>query len=200
MAAGRVATGFSLAWVAKYSATGTTVTYTNGMRLGRSVDVTLSPETSDNEPFYADNIAAETPGAIFTGGTVSLTIDGLKDAVRQLIMGTTSTESVTVGSSSVTVYVDDDDTVAPYVGIGFVVRYMEAGVTSYVPVVLTKAQFNIDELSAATQENEIEFQTQTLEANLMRDDSAKHAWRKIGAEQTTETLAEAVVKALLDVT
>lgn len=203
MAAGRVLTGFSLPYVATYAHTGTTVTYSGGSQLARGVSVSVSAESSDNNVFYADNVSAETSGGIFTGGTVTLTVDGLKDAARTLIMGIGTTETITVGTgsgSSVSVEVYDDDQTAPYVGIAFVARYMEGGVTSYVPYLLTKCQFALDGLEAATQEDQVEFQTQELTASILRDDSAKHAWRKIAAAQTTETAALNVIKKFLSIT
>lgn len=201
MAAGRVLTGFSLPYVALYSNSGTTITYTSGQKLARGVEVTVAPEASEANVFYADNVSAETSGGIFTGGTVTLTVDGLKDAARRLIMGLTTTESVTVGTNTtVAMDVFDDDQVAPYVGVGFIARYMEDGDTTYVAYILPKCQFNLSELSAATQEEEIDFQTQELEANILRDDSAKHAWKKISAEQETEAAAEAVIKAIFSIT
>lgn len=197
MAAGRVITGYSKPYVALYSATGATVTYSGLKQLARGVDVSIEPDSSDSSSFYADNVAAETVGGQFTGGTVTLTVDGLKDEARALIMGIKTTETVTVGSETVKVQVDDDAASIPYVGIGFVVRYMENGETTYVPVVLTKTAFNVDGIEAATQEDEIDFQTQELEATIMRDDTAKHAWRKIAAAQTTEDDAVDVISALL---
>ena len=71
--------------------------------------------------------------------------------------------------------------------------------SSLITLFFTKASFSVDGLDAATQEEEIEFQTTELEAALMRDDSQHHAWRKIGAEQATEAAAVNVVKALLNI-
>ena len=197
MAAGRVLTGFSMPYVAVYSASNETVTYTDVSRLARGVSVALAIESGDGSTFYADNVAAEGTGGVFTGGTVTLTVDGLKDEARKLIMGLAAPTSLTVGSDTVDVYSYDTDQNIPYVGIGFVARYMENGVTSYVPVVLTKTQFDVDGMEAATQAESIEFQTQELTATIMRDDSAKHSWRKIAAAQTTEEKAVAVIRALL---
>ena len=67
MAAGKVCTGFSMPYVAKYSATGGTVTYSEAMRLARGVSVEVAPEVGDDNKFYADNIAAETATGTFTG-------------------------------------------------------------------------------------------------------------------------------------
>lgn len=197
MANGRVITGFSKPYVALYSAEGTTVTYSSGTALARGVSVSLDIETGDNENFYADNIMAESAGGTFTGGTVTLTVDGLKDAARKLIMGLPTETSLTVGTATVKVQEYDDRQAIPYVGIGFVVRYMENGVTSYVPYVFPKCIFSEDGIEANTQEESIEFQTTELTATLMRDDSTNHRWRRIAEAQTTEALAEDAVEAML---
>lgn len=199
MANGKVITGYSRPFVALYNNNEGTITYSSGMPLARGVDVSVEAETGDAVNFYADNVMAESVGGVFTGATITMTVDGLKDAARKLIMGLPNAEPLTVGSDSVDIYTYDDRQNIPNVGIGFVVRYMESGVTTYQPVVFTKASFSVDGLDAATQEEEIEFQTTELEASLMRDDSEHHAWRKIGAEQTTETAAVNVVKALLNI-
>jgi len=199
MANGKVITGYSRPFVALYSNNEGTITYSSGMPLARGVDVSVEAETGDAVNFYADNVMAESVGGVFTGATITMTVDGLKDAARKLIMGLPNAEPLTVGSDSVDIYTYDDRQNIPNVGIGFVIRYMESGVTSYQPVVFTKASFSVDGLDAATQEEEIEFQTTELEASLMRDDSEHHAWRKIGAEQTTEAAAVNVVKALLNI-
>lgn len=199
MANGKVITGYSKPFVALYNNNEGTITYSSGMPLARGVDVSVEAETGDAVNFYADNVMAESVGGVFTGATITMTVDGLKDAARKLIMGLPNAEPLTVGSDSVDIYTYDDRQNIPNVGIGFVIRYMESGVTTYQPVVFTKASFSVDGLDAATQEEEIEFQTTELEAALMRDDSQHHAWRKIGAEQATEAAAVNVVKALLNI-
>jgi len=193
MANGQVITGFSKPKVAVYSYASNAVTYASRMALARGVSVELSLETSDTTDFHADNVVAESAGGVFTGGTVTLTVDGLKEEARRLLMGLPAAEKV----NDVDVYVYDDRQVIPYVGVGFVVRVMENGITSYIPYVLTKVIFEEDGLSAETQGESIEFQTSELTGTLMRDDTANHAWRKIGAGQTTEAAAEAVIDSIL---
>ena len=193
MANGKVCTGFSKPFVALYSATGGAVTYSGGIPLARGVEVSLDVEGSSDNDFYADNVIAETDNQAFTSGTVTLTVDGLKAAARKLISGVTTTK--TVGQVEWDVY--DDAAVVPYVGIGFIARYMEDGVTTYAPVVLTKCKFSPEGLDAATQEEEIDWQTSELEATIYRDDSTNHAWKMIGADQTTEAAAEAAIAAAL---
>lgn len=198
MASGRVITGFSAPWVAKYAATGTTVTYTSAQILARGVNVKIEPEdASSDNIFYADNVSAEVVQGIFTGGTLTLTVDGLLDAAEKLVYGLPAAESVTVGSSSVNVTSYGDNMSIPYVGVGFVIRYQNDGVVSYVPMVVPKCRFKQHSVEAATQESDIDWQTQELEATILRDDSANHNWKKIGEAQTTEAEAVNVVKALL---
>lgn len=197
MANGRVITGFSKPVVATYSASGTTVAYTGFMDLARGVDVSIDIETNDDNDFYANNVKAESAGNVFSSGTVTLTVDGLKEEARTLIMGLPAATSVSVGSASVDVYEFDDRQVKPYVGVGFIVRYMEDGVTSFVPYVLPKTIFSDLGIEAETQEESIDFQTTELEATIMRDDSENHRWQRIGDAQTTEDAAYAVLSALL---
>ena len=197
MANGQVITGFSKPVVALYSATGTTVSYTGLMPLARGVDVSLDIETNDDNDFYADNVVAESAGNTFSSGTVTLTVDGLKAEARKLIMGLPEPTSVSLGSNTVEVYDYDDRQAKPYVGVGFIVRYMEDGVTSYVPYMLPKVIFNDLGIEAETQEESIDFQTTELEATIMRDDSDNHRWQRVGANQTTEALAYSVLQALL---
>lgn len=199
MANGKVITGYSKPYVALYNANEGSPTYSGGMPLARGVDVSVEAETGDAVNFYADNVMAESVGGVFTGATITMTVDGLKDAARKLIMGLPNAESMTVGSETVQVYKYDDRQQIPNVGIGFIIRYMEQGVTTYQPVVFTKASFSVDGIEAATQEEEVEFQTTELEAALMRDDSANHVWRIIAADQTTETAAENIIKGILNV-
>lgn len=199
MANGKVITGYSKPYVALYNANNGNPTYSSGMPLARGVDVSVSSENSDGTNFYADNVVAESAGGVFTGASITMTIDGLKNDARQLVMGLPAPTELTVGSETVNVYEYDDRQQIPYVGIGLIVRYMEMGVTTYSPVVFTKAAFNVDGLEAATQEDEIEFQTSELEATLMRDDSANHTWRRIAEDQTTEAAAEDIIKAMLNI-
>lgn len=199
MANGQVGTGFSKPFIAKYSNAGTVVTYTNGMDLARGVDNELSIETSDANIFYADNVEAESAGARFTGGTVSITVDGLLYAARKLAFGITNESTLTVNSSSVKVLEYDDEQEVPYLGYAFVQRVLEDGVTYYVPIVLPKIQFTPETVSAATQEEEIDWQTTALEANIFRSDDEKHRWLRIAERQTTEAAAVAVYKAMLGI-
>ena len=196
MANGRVITGFSKPYVAKYATTensGTIVlSYSNGQILARGVSVSMSVESSDDNNFYADNIIAETAAGSFGSGDLTLTVDGLLDAATKLILGLPAADG-----DGWTHYGDSMD--IPYMGVGFVVRYMSGGSTSYVPVVLHKCKFSVPNIDAATQEDSIDFQTQELTAKILRDDTANHEWRVVGTAVTTETLAENAIKSYLSI-
>ena len=191
MAAGKVLTGFSKPYVALYSASGTTITYTSGQLLARGVDVSISPEASEDNIFYADNVEAENVSGMLTGGSVDLTVDGLLTAAERLIMGLPAAVDGWIAY--------DDDQQVPDVGLGFICRYMSGGVTTYVPIVLAKCRFTQIETEAATQEDEIDWQTQSLSATFTRSDDAKHSWKFVGDDQTTEAAAEAVLKTKLGI-
>lgn len=197
MANGRVITGFSLPFVAEYGTTtgtnGVELDYSNGAILARGVSVSMSTEYSDDNNFYADNVIAETATGSFGSGELTLTVDGCFDSAMKLILGLPAADG-----SGWTHYGDSMN--IPYVGVGFIVRYMSAGVTSYVPVVLHKCKFNVPNIDASTQEDSIDFQTQELTATVLRDDTANHEWRVIGSAQSTEAAAEALIKSYLSIT
>lgn len=199
MANGKVITGYSKPYVALYSANEGSPTYSSGQPLARGVSVQVESSTGDAVNFYADNVIAESAGGVFTGATLTMVVDGLKDAARKLIMGLPAATSKTINGESVDIYEYDDRQAIPYVGVGFIIRYMENGVTTYQPVVFTKGTFAVDGLSAQTQEENLQFQTTELTVTVMRDDSAHHTWRMIAADQTTEQAAENIVRSLLGI-
>ena len=195
MANGKVITGYSKPIVAKYTYSSNTITYSNVMALARGVEVNMEVEIGDATNFFADNTISEAVAGQFNGATATLTVDGLKDTARDLIAGLVTQKNITVGTSTVKAKVYDDLQVIPYVGIGFVVRYMENGVTTYAPVILPKAQFSPESIKAATQGEEVEFQTTELQATVMRADDDNHSWKVVAEDQATEADAVAVINA-----
>jgi len=191
MVAGRVCTGFSKPWVAVYGNVGTVVTYSSAQQLARGVSVNLQPESSEDNNFYADNVVAESGAGEFIGGTVELEVDGLFRDTEDLIFGAPAAVDGWVA--------DGDEASAPFCGVGFIVRWMSEGVTTFQPVVLPKVKFNIPEEERATQEDEIDWQTTTLVATLMRDDTANKNWRYRGSAFSTEAEAEEALKEFLGV-
>ena len=189
---GKVATGFSYPYVATYSASQGTITYSDAMELARGVSVSLQPETSDANIFYANNQQAESGPNRFTGGTCSLTVDGLLITAERFIMGLPA-----AGADGWTAYGDSAD--IPYVGIGYIARFMSGGAKSYTPTILVKAKFQQINSDYATQEEEIDWQTQELTADLFRGDDSNHSWKYIGADFETEAEALAALKLKLGI-
>lgn len=199
MSYGKVCTGFSAPYVAKYNNAGGTVTYTDGMRLARGVSVSISPEVGDDNTFYADNIAAETEDGVFTGGSVKLTVDGLHSAAETFIYGLPAADEITVGDKVVKVRKYGNKMSVPYVGIGVVVEYRSDGVTTYAPVILTKGRFKTNGTEAQTREDTTSWQTQDLEATIARDDTPEHNWKWVAEDQSTEAEAIAIIESIFNV-
>ena len=195
MANGKVITGYSKPIIAKYVYNQGTISYSDKTPLARGVEVSMDVEIGDATNFFADNTISESVAGQFNGATATLTVDGLKDTARDLIAGLVTSTTIIANSSTVVAKVYDDLQVIPYVGIGFVVRYMENGVTTYAPVILPKAQFSPESLKAATQGESVEFQTTDLTATIMRADDTNHSWKIVAADQTTEAAAVAVINA-----
>lgn len=200
LAAGKVATGFSFPAVALYENNGGVTSYSSGLRLARGVSVDLDISTGDDNRFSADNRTAETQEGRFESGNVNLTVDGLLIAAKRLVMGLPVARAVTQGQLSFNLYDHGDAQKIPYVGFGYITRYMSNGITTYVPTILWKIRFNQLSKSAATEEDgEIDWQTQDMTAAISRDDTPAHNWLSEGDDYTTEEEAWAVIAAILGI-
>ena len=200
MAYGKVIIGFSAPFVGVYNNNGGTVTYTNGQRLARGVDVDLNPEVSDDNDFYADGEIAETEGGKFKRGTVKFTVDGLHDAAERLIYGLPDPEEMQINDTlKVKVTKRGNDEKPPYVGAGFIIWYQSDGVVTYQPIILPKVKFATHGTKAKTQEEKKNWQTQELEATVCRDDTEKRNWHWLIEEQSSEEEAIVILEALLGV-
>ena len=68
----------------------------------------------------------------------------------------------------------------------------------YWPLILPKIKFGLPSDEVATQEDQIDWQTQELTATIQRDDTTAKNWKVISAEGlATEADAYAAVKAFL---
>lgn len=189
-----VTTGFSLPYVAKYANTTGTNVFSNGIKLARGVSVAVDADVVDDNNFYADNIIAESENGNVSGGTLTLTVDGLSPEARRLIMGLP-----TANTAGWTSY--GDSASQPYVGVGFLRRTMNNGTTNWWAVVFPKCKFAFDGEDAETAEDQISWQTKELEATFMRDDTSNHVWKYVNdTAYSTEALAEAALKTFLSIT
>ncbi len=194
MSVGKIVTGFSKPYVALYAASSNTVTYSSGQLLSQGVSVSGSADTADDNNFYADNVISESESGVFTSGELSLTVKGLEQAAEKLIMGLPAADTTT----GLMAY--DDDQAVPDVGIGFVVRYMKDGVTTYTPVIYPRCAFQFPNIEAATQEENIDWQSQELTATIKRAEDSKRTWKYVGGAETTEAAAEDKIKAFFSIT
>lgn len=202
MEAGRVATGFSYPVVSKYSNSGGTVSFADGMVLARGVSVELDVTVAEDNNFYANNVVAESDNGRFESGSMTLTVDGLNPTARSFIQGLPEPEPMTYGSDpeeSVDVIHVGDSAAAPYVAVGVIGRYRSGGQDIFVPYVFPKTRFHSNGLSLATQEESIDWQTEELTADVNRDDSPNHDWRLILADQSSEQAAMDVLNGILKV-
>lgn len=168
-----VATGFSRIHVAKYSAANGEITYTQCRELARARSMEISVDSVDSNDYYANNVLAESEGAVFSKGTATIVVDGLTAEEEAFILGIPIPES-DEGD------VEFGDAVnPPYLGIAGVKEYKLDGVVSYRPILLKKGRFSIPNDSVSTREASTAWQDQTLEATIGRDDSAKHNWKSI---------------------
>lgn len=192
--------GLSKPYYAKYANTGGEIGYTDGGLLGKAVEVSVQIDTSESNNLYADNGIAESDTS-FAGGTLTITTDDLEQEAAAAILGlTANTYEVGEGEDAeeVSELVFDDDMDAPDLGVGFVIKKKKSGVDKYRAIVLHKVKFTVPEDAATTQGETVEWQTPELEAVIMRDDSAKHAW-KSEATVESEALAEAYIKQKLGI-
>lgn len=200
LAAGQVVTGFSCPVVAKYSNSGSAVSYSDGMDLARGVSMDPDVETtSDENVFYANNRSAESAQGRFKAGTLKLTVDGLLTAAEKLIMGlgTAATSTVTVSSTTVNVVDYGNAQQIPYVGVGAVVRSQSHGTEMFRAIVYPKVRFAQFAVKAETAGDDIDWQTTELEAQISRDDSAKENWMRCSEPLETELEAYNAVRVML---
>lgn len=189
--------GLSDVYVAKYGASGGTVSYTGGIKLAKAVEVDISISTATRNVLRADNADAEVDSR-FSGGTLKYTPDDLMQDELALILGITES-AVTGDAGTQKELVYNDDANPPDIGWGGVVKKQKNGALKYRAIVLSKIKFKLPEETAKTEGETIDWQTPTLEADIMRADDVKHTWKR---ESTFDAQADAVayVKTALGIT
>ena len=197
MSNGKVFTGYSHPVAASYAASAGVVTYSNPFVIARGVSVDISLTTSSGSYFYADNAAQETSPGKFVSGTVTLTNDEPKPDAATKIYGLPEKTTKTVNQKQVSYQGYGEAATYPYLGVGFICRFQEDGVETFVPVVLTKVRFAAPNTTVETQGEEISFQTTTLTGTMALDDATVKNWKLVFDAETTEADAIAVLEAFL---
>lgn len=192
-----VTTGYSRIHVAKYAYADGKVTYSGCIELARARGMETDIETTDENNFYANNQVAETEPARFKSGKAKITVDGLNGEEEAFILGIEES-TVTVGEKEVPVVKFGNKMTPPYLGIGSVKRMQLNGVESFRPVIFCRAKFAIPPDAAETQEEDISWQDQELEATLTRDESSEKNWKMIPkTNYATEDEAVEFIRAFL---
>lgn len=192
---GRVVTGYSYPMVAGYSydSTNSEIVFSNAQFLARGVSWDIALDSNTDDSFYADNRRAEGGEGKFVGGTLTNTVDGLFAAGERFIMGLPA--AAADGS-----YVYDDDQSKPYVASGCVTEWLSDGVYSYTATVLIKTRYNEIPERRETRGANTNYQTTPLTARIEKADDAKHSWKWISADFTTEDAALAALQTYLGYT
>ena len=190
LASGQVVTGFSFPQVALYSASGGIVTHTGVRNLARGVSINPQITVANGgNILYLNNRASERGKPHFRTGTLGVGVDGLRVASEKMIMGIPeeSSETVEIGNNqSVEFYTYDDDQNVPYVSLGVVVQLQSNGEVYFIGFVYTKLQFDQFDVPATTEGQEIDWQTQNLTAQILTDDTARHAWKWVSEPLASE--------------
>lgn len=177
------------------------ITYTNGGSLGKATEVDVAINTSEDNNLYADNGIAETDRQ-FTDGTLTVGTDHLSQEVSQVILGAREVpleEIPGITDTDVKELVFDDEMANPYLGQGIIIKTQKNNKTAWRAVVFTKTMFNVPDEAATTQGEQIEWQTPSLVAAILRDDSDTHVWKR-EATFSTEAQAEAYLDYRLGIT
>lgn len=186
--------GLSKPFYAIYTAENNSVAYENGGSMGKAVEAEIEPDDNDTAVFYADNGPAESAN-MFSGGTLTLSVDRLDSGVVAAILGITPGSSTT--PSGTTLEFAAENTI-PYVGVGLIAKSIVDGSPVWMGIILTKVQFKMPTLDLETQGEEIEFTANELEATILRDDTTNGAWMRWGYF-TTEANAETWIKGQLSI-
>lgn len=193
--------GLSKPYIAVYSNTGTTVTYSEGTLVGKAVEIGIELEGGDTNILYADNGPAESDSQ-FAGGSLTLITDELDPEAMLIYLGLKTEEitdeNITTPEAKWIIY--DSDQSIPYVGFGAVLKKKIANQYKYVAVALLKIQFANPGTSAVTQGETIEWQTPELSATIMRSDNETAEWQRLTTPLNTEAEAEAAIKKLFNIT
>lgn len=195
--------GLSIPVFGKYNNNAGVVTYTDGVINPHAVSYTLSPESSDNNPLYADNRIVENDTRKFSTGTLSLELDDLDNEITKFVLGAKEVERTYGEGKTVKSIVFDDDAKAPTLGVGLIVLHQRNDIDVYVAVIVKKCIFGHPEDAATTKGDSVDWQTSSIEGTFTRSEeygeNGKYPWKE-QAEFASESEALEFLEAMLGVT
>lgn len=192
--------GLSKPYYAKYSWDGSQIIYSGGGVLGKYTEVSIDIEDADDNILYADNGPAESDTS-FAGGTVTITTDDLSpDAmVEALGLSTTAITAEGVTTTGAEWLEFNDDQNVPYLALAGIVKRKVRGAIKWQAFALPKIKFSNPSLAVTTQGETIEWQTQEMNAEILRADDTKHGWFRLSSYLNSEAEAEAAIKQMLEI-
>ncbi len=156
-------------------------TYKPGLIVGEAIEANVSIELNDN-PLYADDAVAESDKG-FKSGTIKMGVDDISKEVHVAWFGA-KTQTV----NGVEEVIDGASLVAPIGGFGYYRVRRKNGVRTIRAYWYYKTQWGVPSEEAKTKGEQIEWQTPSVEGNIMVLDDEKSSWRK-WADFSTEAAA-----------
>lgn len=178
--------------VGGYTNNGGTITYSDVASMGDAMTANLEMKFAEGR-LYAESSLAEYMRKI-TGGTISIGVKYIPDAVKPMMFGGTSKSRSVGGSGSVTSIVTKGSDTPKYVGVGFYAPDMIDGVEKYTCVFVYKALFGEPSYSLQTAGDSVQFSTPTTTGEFLPDDSADKNLKEV-AVADSEADAKAWIKA-----
>lgn len=143
------------------------ITYGTVKKPGKAVSFSFEPTTSDAK-LYADDSLAESDNRV-TGGTCTMGIDRLDAETMAEILGHTYDDNTDEVVSNV-------NDVAPYIGVGRIVRVMVDGVQMFRATFLAQCKFAEPSADDKTMGESVEFSTYELSGTMVVP--ANGNWRR----------------------
>lgn len=153
--------------VATINETNGTISYGTVKKPGKAVSFNFEPTNSDAK-LYADDSLAETDSRV-TGGTCTMGIDRYDEQTMAEILGHTY-------DSDTKEVVSNVNDVAPYVGIGRIVRVMVDGTQKFRATFLAQCKFAEPSADDSTMGESVEFSTYELPGSVVVP--ADGTWRR----------------------
>lgn len=155
--------------VAKYVNTNGVITYTDRQTAGDAMTANLEMRFAEGR-LYAESTLAEFMRKA-TGGSISLGVKYLPDAVQKLMFGSRE-ETRTVNTKAIKSLILGAKTNSAYVGVGFYAPDMIDGVEKFTCVKVCKSLFGPPSMTLQTAGENIQFNTPNTTGEFLADDSA----------------------------
>lgn len=189
--------GLSYMVAGKYGVSSSAISISEGKVLGKAVSYQISLNSPTSNNLYGDNEIAESDNQQFAGGTLTLGLTGISPANEAWMRGITVREE---GTGTTVDWYDDDDNTAPIeMAVGFIELHQENNVNKYKPIVLWRTKPGFVSSQANTKGETVEWQTPTVDCEIMRATVGTHRWRSKGQYFDTEAEAIAELKTIFGI-